>query len=174
MFLGKKYVFALPWKNVCGRPWHWHLVKKPGEPDFLFLKKYGQTCEQRPHSAPQNRSYCLQVVVVQRLFMLQKVKIGPQTSGHSWQVVAIWWWSLAQVWLYRWTSLYARDRDYKNRLKYNKFANKKTKDDCKLEDRFQKKAISGLHIHKIADKKTAYNKDHVAVRRNISIFFAPG
>ncbi len=35
---------------------------------------------------------------------------------------------------------------------------KKTKDDCKLEDRFQKKAISGLHICEIADKKTAYNE----------------
>jgi len=40
---------------------------------------------------------------------------------------------------YRWTSLYSRDRDSKNGLKYNKFAYKKTKDDCKLEDRFQKK-----------------------------------
>jgi len=37
------------------------------------------------------------------------------------------------------TSLYARDRDSKNRLAYNEFAYKKTKDDCKLEDRFQKK-----------------------------------
>ncbi len=53
----------------------------------------------------------------------------------------------------RWTSLYARDRDPKNRLAY-----KNTKDDCKLEDRFQKKAISGSHIHEIADKKTAYNE----------------
>ncbi len=49
----------------------------------------------------------------------------------------------------------------KNRLAYNKFANKKTKDDCKLEDRFQKKAISGLHICEIADKKTAYNECHL-------------
>jgi hypothetical protein len=56
------------------------------------------------------------------------------------------------------TSLYARDRDSKNRLAYNEFAYKKTKDDCKLEVRFQKKAISGLHILKIADKKTAYNE----------------
>jgi len=54
--------------------------------------------------------------------------------------------------------LYARDRDSKNRLAYNEFAYKKTKDDCKLEDRFQKKAISGSHIRKIADKKTAYNE----------------
>jgi len=59
---------------------------------------------------------------------------------------------------YRWTSLYARDRDPKNRLSYNEFAYKKTKDDCKFEDRFQKKAISGLHISEIADKKTAYNE----------------
>jgi len=42
--------------------------------------------------------------------------------------------------LYRWTSLYARDRDSKNRLKYNEFAYEKTKDYRKLEDRFQKKS----------------------------------
>jgi hypothetical protein len=41
--------------------------------------------------------------------------------------------------IYRWTSLYARDRDSKNRLIYNKFAYKKTKGDCKSEDRFQKR-----------------------------------
>jgi hypothetical protein len=40
---------------------------------------------------------------------------------------------------YMWTSLYARDRDSKNRLENNEFAYKKNKDDCKLEDRFQKK-----------------------------------
>jgi hypothetical protein len=40
--------------------------------------------------------------------------------------------------MYRWTSLYARDRDSKNRLAYNEIAYKKTKDDCKLEVRFQK------------------------------------
>jgi len=31
---------------------------------------------------------------------------------------------------YMWTSLYARVRDSKNRFEYNKFAYKKTKDDC--------------------------------------------
>jgi len=62
---------------------------------------------------------------------------------------------------YRWTSLYARDADSKNRLTYNECAYKKTKDDCKLEDWFQKKAISGSHIRKIADKKTAYNEGHL-------------
>jgi len=30
---------------------------------------------------------------------------------------------------YSWTSLYARDRDSKNRLAYNEFTYKKTKDD---------------------------------------------
>ncbi len=60
--------------------------------------------------------------------------------------------------IYRWTSLYARDRDSKNWFAYNEFAYKKTKDDCKLDDRFQKKAISGLHIREIADKKTAYDE----------------
>jgi len=60
---------------------------------------------------------------------------------------------------YRWTWLYSRDRDSKNRLEYNKFAYKKTKDYCKLEDRFQKKVISGSHIREIAEKKTAYKSD---------------
>ncbi len=32
--------------------------------------------------------------------------------------------------IYRWPSLYAIDRDSKNRLAYNEFAYKKTKDDC--------------------------------------------
>jgi len=32
--------------------------------------------------------------------------------------------------MYSWTSLYARDRDSKNRLSHNEFAYKKTKDDC--------------------------------------------
>jgi hypothetical protein len=54
--------------------------------------------------------------------------------------------------------LYARDRDSKNRLANNEFAYKKTKDYCKLEDRFQKKVISGSHIREIADKKTVYNE----------------
>jgi len=40
---------------------------------------------------------------------------------------------------YRWTSLYARDRDSKNKLAYNKLAYKNTKDNCKSEDRFQKR-----------------------------------
>ncbi len=31
-----------------------------------------------------------------------------------------------------------RDRNQKNMLAYNEFAYKKTKDDCKVEDRFQK------------------------------------
>jgi len=40
----------------------------------------------------------------------------------------------------------------------NEFEYKKTKNHCNLEDRFQKKVISVLHIRKIADKKTAYNR----------------
>jgi len=40
---------------------------------------------------------------------------------------------------YRWTSLYARDRDSKNMLAYDEFAYKKIYNHCKLEDRFQKK-----------------------------------
>ncbi len=46
------------------------------------------------------------------------------------------------------TLLYARDRDSNNRLAYNfafnKFAYKKTKDYCKLEDRFQKRDHFGI------------------------------
>jgi len=42
---------------------------------------------------------------------------------------------------YKWTSLYVRDRDSKNMLAYIEFAYKKTNNHCKLEDRFQKKAI---------------------------------
>jgi len=41
--------------------------------------------------------------------------------------------------LYRGTSLYARVRDCKNRLAYNEFAYKKTKDYCKSVDRFLKR-----------------------------------
>ncbi len=43
-------------------------------------------------------------------------------------------------------------------LTYNEFAYKKTYDHCKLEDRFQKKAIFQSNIRKFADKKTAYNE----------------
>ncbi len=39
---------------------------------------------------------------------------------------------------YKWTSLYAIDRDQKIRLAYNEFACKKTNNDCKLGDAFQK------------------------------------
>jgi len=55
---------------------------------------------------------------------------------------------------YRWTSLYARDRDSKNGLAYNEFAYKKTKGDCKSEDRFQKRghfwiASGVIHVLKV-------------------------
>jgi len=43
-------------------------------------------------------------------------------------------------------------------LAYNEFEYKKTNDHCKLEDRFQKKAIFQSHIRKFEDKKTAYNE----------------
>jgi len=59
---------------------------------------------------------------------------------------------------YRWTSLYARDRDSKNMLEYNEFAYKKTYDHYKLEDTIHKKAIFQSHILEFADKKTAYNE----------------
>jgi hypothetical protein len=60
--------------------------------------------------------------------------------------------------IYRWTSLYAIDRDHEICLAYNKFTYKKTKVDCKLEDRFYKKHHSQSHIREFADKKTAYNE----------------
>ncbi len=43
-------------------------------------------------------------------------------------------------------------------LAYNEFAYKKIYNHCKLEDRFQKKAIFQSNIRKFADKKTAYNE----------------
>jgi len=63
---------------------------------------------------------------------------------------------------YRRTLLYSRDRYSKNRLEYNKFAYKKTKDYCKLKYRFLKKAISGSHLCKIADKKTARGQLYIS------------
>jgi hypothetical protein len=63
-----------------------------------------------------------------------------------------------------------RDRDFKNSLTYNEFAYNKTKDYCKLEDRFQKKAIFQLHICKIADKKTAYTKGRLYYSSEINSF----
>jgi len=41
-------------------------------------------------------------------------------------------------------------------------------DDCKLEDRFQKKAIPGSNILEIADKKTAYNEGRLYVLNLVS------
>jgi len=43
-------------------------------------------------------------------------------------------------------------------LAYNEFAYKKIYNHCKLEDRFQKKAIFQSHIRKFANKKTACNE----------------
>jgi len=65
---------------------------------------------------------------------------GSQIFNLPWQNF-----SLLRPWLqllmmkYRWTSLYARDKDSKNTLTYNESAYKKTKKYCKLEDRLQKK-----------------------------------
>jgi hypothetical protein len=60
--------------------------------------------------------------------------------------------------IYRRTSLNARDRGQINRLAYNEFAYKKTKDTYKLGDSSLKKANFQSHIHEIADKKTTYYK----------------
>ncbi len=56
------------------------------------------------------------------------------------------------------TSLYAIDRDRKICLAYKEFAYKKTKDDCKLDDRFCKQHHSQSHACKFADKKTTYKE----------------
>jgi len=64
---------------------------------------------------------------------------------------------------YRRTLLFSRDRDFKNRLAYNKLAYKNTKNNCKYEDRSgsRKTAISQSHIREIADKKAAYNEGYL-------------
>jgi len=46
---------------------------------------------------------------------------------------------------------------------------KKTNEHCKLEDRFQKKAIFQSHICKFADKKTAYNEGRLYLFERIFI-----
>jgi len=43
-------------------------------------------------------------------------------------------------------------------LAYKEFVYEKTNNHCKLEDRFQKKAIFQLNIRAFADKNTAYNE----------------
>jgi len=48
-------------------------------------------------------------------------------------------------------------------LPYNEFAYKKTYNHCKLEDRFQKKVIFQLHIHKFTDKMTAYKEGRLYI-----------
>jgi len=59
--------------------------------------------------------------------------------------------------LYRWASLYARDRHSKSRLAYNEFAYKKTKDNCKFEARFQEnRHFSNAHTQN--PTKVAYNE----------------
>jgi hypothetical protein len=65
----------------------------------------------------------------------------------------------ASVLQYRWTSLYAIDRDWKICLEYYEFAYKKIKNDCKLGDTFQKYGQS--QIREFADKKTPYSEVHL-------------
>jgi hypothetical protein len=73
--------------------------------------------------------------------------------------------------MYRWTSLFSRVRDSKNRLAFNKFAYKKTKDYCKSDDRFQKRGHFWIaHIREIADKKTAYNEGCLYCKKSVIKF----
>ncbi len=56
---------------------------------------------------------------------------------------------------------YMQDVGTKNMRAYNKFGYKKSKNDCKVEDRFYKKLKMinfQSHLCKIADKETAYNE----------------
>ena len=48
-------------------------------------------------------------------------------------------------------------------LTYNEFAYKKTKDDYKLANRFQKMANSQSHVREFKEKKTAYNEGQVYI-----------
>jgi len=67
--------------------------------------------------------------------------------------------------MHRWTSLYARDRDSKNRLVYNEFAYKRPNITINLRIGSRKKAIFQLHIHEIADKKTACNEGRLYLKK---------
>jgi hypothetical protein len=58
-------------------------------------------------------------------------------------------------------------------LAYNEFAYKKTKDHCKLEDTFQKKAIFQSHILEFADKKTSNNEGRLYYKTFTGLFKAP-
>ena len=49
-------------------------------------------------------------------------------------------------------------------LAYNEFEYKKTKDDCKSEDRFQKNGQFSVANTQIADKKTAYNEGRLYLK----------
>jgi len=57
-------------------------------------------------------------------------------------------------------------------LAYNEFTYKKIYNHCKLEDRFQKKAIFQSHICKFADKKTAYNEGRLYSTNILCALFA--
>jgi hypothetical protein len=54
------------------------------------------------------------------------------------------WKNIRKLWQYRRTSLNARDRDQEIRIAYKEFAYKKTKDACKLRDRFLKKGLFSI------------------------------
>ncbi len=57
---------------------------------------------------------------------------------------------------YSWTSLNVIERDKKIRLEYNEFTYKKTKNDCKLGDKFQKNGQFA-----IADTRSCRLKDRI-------------
>ncbi len=70
-------------------------------------------------------------------------KLSKLHSNGYWKVF------ISSFFLYRRTPLYAIDRDRKICLAYNKFPYKKTKDDCKLEDRFYRKASFSIAYTRI-------------------------
>ncbi len=59
--------------------------------------------------------------------------------------------------MYRWPPLYTRDRD-KKMLSHNQFAYTKTKNECKLEDRYQKSDQFSVAFTQNRSKKTTYNE----------------
>jgi hypothetical protein len=80
-----------------------------------------------------------------------------------------------QTLIYRWTSLYARDRDSKKGSNIMNSNIKRPRIVVNLRIGSRKMAISQLYICEIADKKVAYNEGllyYKVVEGEIHIFFA--
>ena len=65
-------------RHFCHENWRFfQRLQKQKETFFLYLRQHSKS------------GHCLQVVVVQRSHMIQKLKMGLQNSSRCWQVVAI-------------------------------------------------------------------------------------